>query len=71
MKHFMNRKFAEKIRLRNYIQWNLEDNDSDAWVRSNKAPGTVLGALIGAVFLDARKKLSNIRSKPHFPPHVR
>jgi ribonuclease-3 len=57
IKHYTNRKFAEKLRLREYIRRN--DPEGEAWAKSSKAPEMVLEALIGAVFLDVQQNGAN------------
>jgi ribonuclease III len=59
MKHFRTRKFAEKLQVVKYIQWDLLDNEGQAWAKSTKALDLVIAALIGAVFLDAQKNGMN------------
>jgi ribonuclease III len=57
IKHYTNRKFAEKLRLRQSIRF--EDSEGEAWAKSSKAAETILEALIGAVFLDAQQNGAN------------
>jgi ribonuclease III len=59
VKHFTNRKFSEKIRIRQFIQGDPGNPESETWVTSNKALDTVFLALIGAVFLDAQQNRKN------------
>ena len=56
-KHARSRKFAEKIQLRKYIQWENEEGEN--WARSNSALDTVFEALTGAVFTDAKRSRMN------------
>jgi dsRNA-specific ribonuclease len=59
LKHFRNRKFAEKLRLRGHIRRESGDPECGTWAESGRAPETVLNALTGAVFLDAQQAGGN------------
>jgi ribonuclease-3 len=53
------RAFAEKNELGKYIRWGKGEGQDEIWNKGDAALDTVTEALIGAIFLDARKSGEN------------
>jgi len=53
------RAFAEKFRLQQYIRWGKGEEKNQIWLQGPQAFDTAFEALIGAVFLDAKRNGSD------------
>ncbi|MGB8219701.1 MAG: ribonuclease III domain-containing protein [Methanoregula sp.] len=53
------RAFAEKFRLQQYIRWGKGEEKNKIWLQGNQAFDTAFEALIGAIFLDAKRNGSD------------
>jgi ribonuclease-3 len=53
------RAFAEKFRLQQYIRWGKGEEKNKIWLQGPQAFDTAFEALIGAVFLDAKRNGSD------------
>jgi ribonuclease III len=53
------RAFAEKFRLQHYIRWGKGEEKNQIWLQGPQAFDTAFEALIGAIFLDARRNGSD------------
>ena len=67
------RAFATAFRLEEYIRWGKGEEKNRVWLQGNQAFDTAFEALIGAVFLDAKRSgrdglavVGNLLERIHF-----